>query len=80
MLSDSSKSAFKIASEEPQKILLKSTKKTWNCPAFLAISDPEALTIYPTKILRPPFNRQFFLSLNFYFGHKTPRALKTWEN
>jgi hypothetical protein len=22
----------------------------------------------------------FFLSFNFYFGHKTPGGLKTWEN
>ena len=77
MLSDSSKSALKMASEDPQKILLKSTK-TWNCPASLAIS--KALTFNPTNFLRPPFNGQFFLSFNFYFGHKTPGGLKTWEN
>ena len=68
MLSDLSKIAFKMALEDPQK----------NCPASLAIS--EALTINPTNFLRPPFNSQFFLSFNFYFGHKTPGGLKTWEN
>ena len=62
MPSDLSKNAFKIASEDPQKI-----EKTWNCPSSLAIS--EALTINPTNFLRSPFNSQFFLSLNFYFGH-----------
>ena len=77
MLSDSSKSAFKMASEDPQKILLKGTK-TWNCPASWAIS--EALTSTPTNFLRPPFDSQFFLSFNFFFGHETPCALKTWEN
>ena len=43
MLSYLSKSAFKIALEEPQKNIAKSTKN--NCPAFLSIS--EALTINP---------------------------------
>ena len=38
MLSDLSKSAFKMASEDPQKILLKE-QKTWNCPASLVISE-----------------------------------------
>ena len=71
MLLDSSKSAFKMASEEK-------VQKTWNSPASLAIS--KALTIHPTNFLRPPFNSQFFLSFNFYFSHKTPHGLKTWEN
>ena len=74
MLSDSSKSAFKMASDDPPKKLLKITKKTWNCPSSLAIS--EALTINPTNFLRPPFNSQFFLSFNFYLSHKTPGGLK----
>ena len=78
MLSDSSKSAFEMASEDPQKNIAKKYKKTWNCLASLAIS--EALTINPTTFLRPPFNSQFFLNFNFYFGHKTPGGLKTWEN
>ena len=78
MLSDLSKSAFKMASEDPQKNIAKKYKKTWNCPASLAIS--EALTINPTNFLRPPFNSQFFLSFNFYFRHKTSGGLKTWEN
>ena len=81
MLSDLSKSAFKIALEDPQKILLKSKKKNMKLSGFfsdLAISG--ALTINHTNFLRPPFNSQFFLSFNFYFGHKTPGSLKTWEN
>ena len=78
MLLNSSKSAFKMALEDPQKNIAKKYKKTWNCPASLAIS--EALTINPTNFLRPPFNSQFLLSLNFYFGHKTPCCLETWEN
>ena len=77
MLSDSTKSAFKMALKDPQKILLRSTE-TWNCPDSLAIS--EALTIDPNNFLRPPFNSQIFLSFNFYFGHKTPRGLEPWEN
>ena len=71
MLSDLSKSAFKMASEDPQIILLKSTKN-------MKLS--EALTINPTNFLRPPFNSQFFLDFNFYFDHKTPGGLKPWEN
>jgi hypothetical protein len=67
-----------MASEDPQKNIAKKYQNTWNCPASLAIS--EALTINPTNFLRPPFNSQFFLSFNFYFGHKTPGGLKTWEN
>ena len=74
MLSDSSKRAFKMASEDPKKSL-KSTKKTLNCPASLAIS--EALTINPTNLFRPPFNSQFFLRFNIYFGHKTLGGVKT---
>ena len=38
MLSDSIKSAFKMASEDPQKNSAKKYKKTWNCVASLAIS------------------------------------------
>ena len=78
MLSDSSKSAIEMASEDPQKKLWKKVRKKRNCPASLAIS--EALTINPTNFLRPPFNCQFSLSFNFHFGHKSPGALKTWEN
>ena len=63
-----------MASEDPQKNVAKKYEKI-NCPASLAIS--EALTINPTNFLRPPFNSQFFLSFNFYFGHKTPGGLKT---
>ena len=78
MVSDSSKNAFKVASEDPQKYCSKVQKKTWNCPAYLAIS--EASTINPTNFLRPPFNSQFFWSFYFYFSHKTPGGLTTWEN
>ena len=72
MLSDSWNSAFKMASEDPLKV-----QKTWNCPASLAIS--KALFNNPTNFLRPLFDSQFLLSFNFYFSHKTPRGLKTWE-
>ena len=61
----------------PQKTLKKycrKVRKTWNCQAFLSIS--EALTIYPTNFLSPLFDSQFFLSFNFYFGHKTLRGEK----
>ena len=58
MLSDSSKSAFTMASEDLQKNIDKKYKKLWNCPASLAISEP--LTINPTNFLRPPFNSQLF--------------------
>ena len=75
MLSDSWKNAYKMALEDHKKNIAKKYKKTWNCPTSLAIS--EALTINPTNVLRPPFNSQFFLSFNFYFGHKTPGGLKT---
>ena len=77
MLSDSSKSAVKMASEDLEKNIAKKYKKTWNCLASLAIS--EALTINPTTFLRPPFNSQFFLSFNFYFGQETPSGLKIWK-
>ena len=70
MLSDSSKNAFKMPLEDPQKNIAKNYKKTWNCQASLSIS--QALTIFPTNLLMPPFNSQFFLRFNFYFGHKTP--------
>ena len=70
--------SFKMASEDPQKILLNSKKTTWNCPASLAIS--QALTVIPANFLRPPFDSPFFLGFNFYFGHKTHCGLKTWEN
>ena len=69
MLSDSSKNAFKMASEDPQKnIAKKFFFKPWNWPASLAIS--KALTNNPTYFLRPPVNSQFFISFNFYFKKK----------
>ena len=52
MLSDLSQNALKMASEDTQKNIAKKYKKTWNCPASLAIS--EALTINPTNFLRSP--------------------------
>ena len=70
MLLGSWKSALKWPWKTLKKILLKSTKKTWNCPTSLPIF--EALTIHPTNFLRPLFDSQFFLSFNFCFGHKTP--------
>ena len=59
-----------MASEDLQQNIAEKYEKTWNCPASLAIS--EALTMYPTNFLRPPFNSPVFLSFNFYFCHKTP--------
>ena len=78
MLTDAWKSAFKMDSEDPQKNIAKKNKKKLNFPASLVIS--EALTNLPINFSRPLFDRQFFLSFNFYFCHKTPRGLKTWEN
>ena len=63
-----------MALEDPQKILLKNTKKY----EIVWLSD--ALTIHPNNFLRPLLNNQSFLSFNFYFGHKTPCDQKTWEN
>ena len=48
MLPDS-KSTFKMASEDSKKNIAKKYKKTWICPASLAIS--KALTIHPTNFL-----------------------------
>ena len=62
MLSDSWKTAFKTALEDPKKNIAQKYK-TWNCPASLAIS--EALIMYPTNFSRPLFNSQFVLSLTF---------------
>ena len=77
MPSNSWKSALKMASEDPKKYSYK-VRKTWNFPTSLAIS--KALTIHPTHFLRPLSNSQFFLSFNFYHGHKAPHGLKAWEN
>ena len=60
------------------KTYYKKVQKTWNCQNLLVVS--KALTVYPTKILRPLFDSQFVLSFNFYFGHKTDQGLETWEN
>ena len=64
MLSDSWKRALKLASEDLEKNIAKKYKFFL---ASLAIS---------TNFLRPLFDSQFFLSFNFYFGHKAPRGLK----
>ena len=76
MLSDWWKSAFKMALEDPKKILLKSTK-TMKLSGFF--SDVWGLN-HPSYQLFEAIFQQFFLSFNFYFGHKIPRGLKTWEN
>ena len=68
------KHAFKMAFEDPKKILLKSTQNMILSAVF------KALTTYPTNFLRPLFDSQFFLSIYFYFGHNTPWCLETWEN
>ena len=67
-----------MAFEDPQKRIAKNHNKIWDFLASLAIS--ETLIINPTNFLRPPFKSQFFVSFNFYFVHKTPGGLKTWEN
>ena len=72
MLSDSWKSAFKVALKDPQKILLKSTKSMKLSSFF---SDFRGLNYLSYQL----FNSHFFLTF-FYFGHKTPRGLTTWEN
>ena len=77
MLSDSWKSALKMASEDPKKILIKSTKNIISSGFF---SDFQGLNYPSYQLFEAIFNSQFFLSFNFYFGHKTPRGLKTWEN
>ena len=74
MFSELSKSAFKMASEDPQKKIAKKYEKYEIVRHSLAIS--EALTINLTNFLRPPFDSQFFQSFNFYFGDKTPGGLK----
>ena len=63
-----------MALEDPQKNTAKRYKKPRNCPAFF--SDLWGLNYQSYQ----PFNSQFFLGFNFYFGHKTPGGLKTWEN
>ena len=73
MLSGSGTRAFKIAFEDPQKILWKSTK-TWNCLAYLAIS--EALTIHPTNFFKQLFNSPFFLSLIYMSVTRHPVVWK----
>ena len=56
-----------MASKDPKKILLISTKKG-NCLHSFAVSG--ALTIYPT-IFKATFNSQFFQSFFYiYFDHK----------
>ena len=66
-----------MASENPQKNIVKKYEKLKLSDFF---SEFGCLNYHPSHILRPLFHSQFFLSSNFYFGHKTPRGLKTWEN
>ena len=49
-----------------KKILLKSTKNM-KLSAFFS-----GFRGHPTNFVRFLFDSQFFLSFNFYFGHKTP--------
>ena len=67
MLSDSSKSAFKMASED---------KKNMKLSGFF--SNLWGLNYQSYQLFEATFLS--FLSFNFYFGHKTPGGLKTWEN
>ena len=90
MLSDLSKSALKMASEDPQKS--KKVRKTLNCPASLAIS--EALTINPSIFKMPLvlvskntpwfsflfihlffFNLENKISVNFLASYPFPSAV-----
>ena len=78
MFSDLWKSTLKMASEDSQKNIATKVQKNMKLSGFLAIS--KVLTTHRTNFLRLFFNSQFFLSFNFYFGHKTTCDLKTWEN
>ena len=73
MFSDLSKSALKMASEDPQKS--KKVRKTLNCPASLAIS--EALTMNPSIFKMPlvlvsktPPDFHFYLFIYFFLTWK----------
>ena len=71
MLSDSWKSAFEMALENPQNNIAKKYEKTWNFPASLAIS--KAFTIHPTNLLRQfVFIVSVFLSFNFILVTRLP--------
>ena len=63
MVSDSWKKPLKCAYENFQKNIAKSTE---NMKLSTIFSDSEALTIHPIKCLRPLFQSQLFLSLNFF--------------
>ena len=73
MISDSWKSAYKMASEDSQTNIAKKHKKTLS--GFF--SDLWGLNHPSYQLFRQLFNSHFFL--NFYFGHKTSPGLKTWE-
>ena len=67
-----------MASGDPPKNIAKKYKKNMKLSGFF--SNLRGLNYQSYQFLRPPFNSQFFLSFYFYFGHKTPGGLKTWEN
>ena len=66
-----------MTSEDPQKILLTSTKNMKLSDFF---SDLRGLNYPSYQLFEATFHSQFFLCFNFYFCQKTPRGLKTWEN
>ena len=66
-----------MASEDPQKNIAKKYKKHEIVRIF---SDLWGLNYQSYQLFEATFHNQFFLSFNFYFGHKTPGGLKTWEN
>ena len=75
MLSDSWKIALNWPWKTPKKNIAKKYEKHEIVRFFFFLAIFEALAIHSTNFLRPLFN-----SFNFYFGHKTPHGLKTWEN
>ena len=76
MLPDSWKGAFKTTSEDPQEILLKSTK---NMKVSGFFNNFKGLYYSSYQLFGATFQGQFFLSFNFYFGHNTLCGPKTWE-
>ena len=74
---DSWKNALKMATGDPQKIMIKSTKNMKLSAFFSGFGGLNNTSYF---FLRSLSKGQFFLSFNFYFGHKTPKGLETWEN
>ena len=73
MLSDSSKNAFKMAAEDPQKDIAKKYEEH-EIVRLLELS--KALTIHRTNFLIPPFKSHFFRNFNFLFWSQDMRWSK----